>query len=181
MRAKRAAGVLALMLTAGCAAGPVPDAPATADLSTELRRARSPDAAPPADKPGVCWAADVTPAVFETVTEQIATPEQRDAEGRLIAQASYHTVTRQRIVSDRRAVHFRTPCPEAVTVAFVASLQRALKARGYYLAPVTGEMDATTRDAIRRFQEPLGLDSPVISLKGARALGLVTTDLQDLG
>lgn len=177
-RLQRAAGVLALMLVAGCAPGALPDAPGQADLAAELRVSRG---APPADRPGVCWAADTTPAVIETVTEQVATPEKRDATGRLIAPASYHTVTRQRIVSDRRAVHFRTPCPETMTVAFVASLQRALKARGYYRAPVSGAMDATTRDAIRRFQEPLGLDSPVISLRGAKALGLVTTDLEELG
>lgn len=178
-RQRRAAGALALMmLAAGCAPGVVPDAPAAADLAGELRASRG---APPADKPGVCWAADTTPAVIETVTEQVATPEQRDAQGRVIAPASYHTVTRQRMLADRRAVHFRTPCPEQMTVAFVASLQRALKARGHYRAPVSGAMDAATREAIRRFQEPLGLDSPVISLRGAKALGLVTTDLDELG
>ena len=85
----------------------------------------------------------------------------------------------QRILRDRQTVHIRTPCPEDVTPDFVASVQRALKARGYYLDPVTGAMDAPTLDAIRRFQEPLGLDSPVLSLAGAKTLGLVKTELDE--
>lgn len=171
----------AALALAACQPGPRPEAPSTADLKSEIRRAASPDAPPPADAPGVCWATDVTPAVIETVSEQVVvTPEQRDAAGRLLAPASYRSETHQRIVRDRTAVHFRTPCPDQMSLEFVATLQRALKARGYYLAPVTGALDAPTRDAIRRFQEPLGLDSPVLSLAAARALGLVTTDLKDL-
>lgn len=177
----RPLALLAALALAACQPGPRPAAPATADLRGEIRRAATADAPPPEGGPGECWATDVTPAVIETVSEQVvATPEQRDAAGRILRPASYRTVTHQRILRDRRAVHFRTPCPAEMTLEFVATLQRALKARGYYLAPVSGALDAPTRDAIRRFQEPLGLDSPVLSLAAARALGLVTTDLKDL-
>ncbi|HBD90436.1 MAG: peptidoglycan-binding protein [Rhodobacteraceae bacterium GWE1_64_9] len=177
----RSLAIAAVLVLAGCQPGPRPEAPATADLKTEIRRAATPDAPPPAGGPGECWATDVTPAVIETVSEQVVvTPERRDATGRVISPASYRSDTHQRIVRDRTAVHFRTPCPAEMTLEFVATLQRALKARGYYLAPVSGVLDAPTRDAIRRFQEPLGLDSPVLSLAAARALGLVTTDLKDL-
>lgn len=170
----------ALMLAA-CQQAYTPEAPATANLAAGLIRAKSPDAPPPKGAPGKCWATDITPAVIETTSEQvIVTPEQRDATGRVIAPASYRSDTHQKIIKDRQAVHFRTPCPEAMTVDFIATLQRALKARGYYLLPVNGALDAPTRDAIRRFQEPLGLDSPVISLDGARALGIVAADLEDL-
>ena len=64
-----------------------------------------------------------------------------------------------------------------MTVDFIASLQRALKARGLYLLPLTGQMDMPTRAALRRFQADRGLDSDRLSLRAARELGLVTTEV----
>ena len=64
--------------------------------------------------------------------------------------------------------------------AFVASLQRALKARGFYLQPLTGVLDAHTSEAVRRFQADRGLDSLRLSLAAARELGIVSTDLDQL-
>lgn len=156
-------------------------APEQADLSAALLRAKGPLAAPPANRPGVCWTSDVTPAIFETVSEQVLVSEAvTDAAGRILTPAVVRTEVHQRMVKDREGVHFRSPCPEELTVEFVASLQRALKARGYYLLPVTGLMDGATGEAIRRFQAPLGLDSPAISLEGARALGLIAAERKDL-
>ncbi|NHX28166.1 peptidoglycan-binding protein, partial [Escherichia coli] len=54
----------------------------------------------------------------------------------------------------------------------VASLQRALNARGYH-APISGVMDDATRQAVRRYQAGQGLDSADLSLDTARKLGLV--------
>jgi len=62
-----------------------------------------------------------------------------------------------------------------LTPDFVASLQRALAARGIYAGVVNGQMDAPTRRAIRRYQKPKGPDSDVLSLATAQELGLVTT------
>lgn len=171
---------IVLTLLCACQSGGT-RAPEQADLSTALLRAQGPLAAPPTDRPGQCWATDVTPAVFETVSEQVLVSEAvTDEAGRVVTPASFRTEVHQRMVKDREGVHFRSPCPEEMTMEFVASLQRALKARGYYLLPVTGRMDGPTGAAIRRFQAPLGLDSPVISLEGARALGLVAADRKDL-
>lgn len=161
----------ALLLLAGCAR-PAVAPPQQALLSAEL--VHLPEGSQPPPEPGVCWAKETTPAVIETVTEQVlVTPEQRDANGTITTQASYQTKTHQRLVQDHAEVWFRTLCPADFTVGFVASLQRALKARGLYLAPVTGSMDATTAEAIRRFQSGLGLDSPTLSRTAAIELGLV--------
>lgn len=143
------------------------------DLSSELVRRHAPGP-PPATADGFCWASDVTPAVIETVTEHVMVqPAELDSQGHIRAPASFRTVTRQDIVQDREEVWFRIPCSSNMTVEFVATLQRALKARGIYRAPLTGLLDAHTRDAIRRYQEPRGLNSPVLSLAAARDLGLV--------
>jgi len=166
--------LLAGLLLAGCGAG-VPVAPvAQGDLRGELMRVA------PQGPEGACWAHDIIPAVIETVTEQVmVAPAAPGPDGR-VRPATFESVTRQQIVQDRAEVWFRSPCPAEMTVALVASLQRALKARGLYALPVTGVLDAATREAIRRFQEPRGLDSDQLSLAAARELGLVATGLDQL-
>ena len=170
---------LAAAVLAGCQSGAVPKAPGQADLSAEIVTLNRPG--PPERPEGACWESDVTPAVIETVTEQIVvTPEARDETGRVVTPATYRTDTRTRIVSDRREVWFRAPCPTDYTLDFVASLQRALTARGYYRLQLTGVLDAGTRDAVRRFQADRGLDSPRLSLAAARELGLLPVELDAL-
>ena len=77
------------------------------------------------------------------------------------------------VVEERRELWFETPCRSEMTPEFVASLQRALKVRGHYQGPISGEMTARTRRAIRSFQKPQGLDSAILSKAAARQLGLV--------
>ena len=130
--------------------------------------------APPGAAPGTCWGKVVTPAVVETVTEQILLqPAEVLDDGTVVAPAVYKTETRQAIVRERRVTWFETPCAADLTPEFVSSLQRALKARGHYRGAITGEMDARTRAAVRRYQAPEGLDSGILSLAAARKLGLV--------
>lgn len=92
--------------------------------------------------------------------------------GACIAQADQPDPRHGRI----RRVWFPTPCPAALTPTLVGDLQRALAARGLYHGPATGRPDAATAEAVRRFQAPLGLDSPVLSLAAARHLGLVPVE-----
>lgn len=163
---------------AACSQVPV-SAPNQANLASEVITLKH--AGPPNSKDGECWTSDTSPAVIETTSEQqLVTPEQRDADGNVTAAATYRSNTQTRMVRDRHEIWFRAPCPELVTPDFVATLQRALKARGYYLLPLTGEMDAPTAEALRRFQADRGLDSPVLSLGAARELGLIATDLKSL-
>ena len=139
-------------------------------------------AARPASPPkGACWDTDIIPAVIETETVQsLVSPEMRDASGKITSPASYKSVTKLHMVQDRSEVWFRVPCPDLQDAVFWATVQRALKARGYYLLPVTGTDDAETAEAVRRFQSARGLDSKILSLAAAQALGLVAVPLDQL-
>jgi len=163
----------ALAVLTGCAPGP-------ADLGAlrEPEVSRMTQEAPPGAAPGSCWGKHVSPAVIETVTHQVMLqPAQVRADGTVSQPAIYKTETRQDIVQERRETWFETPCPAQLTPDFVASVQRALAARGLYRGPVTGQFDARTRAAVRRYQKPQGLDSGILSLAAARKLGLVAVEL----
>ncbi len=167
---------MGLMLVMSGCVGPSVRPPSINDFAIELV-----DGGKPHGPAGACWASDLTPLIIETVTEQsLSVPEKLDAVGNVLSPAVYSTSTRQRIVQERREIWFRASCPEELTIAYYATLQRALKARGLYSGPVTGAMDAPTMEAVRKFQADRGLDSPVLSLAAARELGLAATALQDL-
>ncbi len=143
---------------------------------------RSLQEAPPGAPPGTCWSKQTTPAVIETVTEQILLqPAQVSADGTVTQPAIYKTETRQAILRERKVTWFRVPCAYQQPADFAASLQRALKVRGHYTGPINGRMDARTRAAVRAYQKPQGLDSGILSLAAARKLGLVAVDLPEEG
>ncbi|MGR3491102.1 MAG: peptidoglycan-binding domain-containing protein [Shimia sp.] len=151
-----------------------------AETTPEVTRGASPDA-PPGAAPDSCWERDVTPAEFETVTEQVRVAKAEwDADGNLLKPAEFRTTQRQRVLKDRTELWFETPCDDVLTADFVRSLQRALAVRGFYLGPATGNMDFLTRRAIRRFQAEDGLDSATLSLAAARKLGLIAVDRDTL-
>lgn len=131
------------------------------------------DKAPEGAAPGTCWGRDSTPAVIETVTQQVQTRQAEvGSDGSVIRPAQYETRRIQRIVEDRVEYVFEVPCDLEMTPEFVSSLQRALRARGAYSGLVTGEMDGLTRAAVREFQRPQGLDTGILTLATAQALGL---------
>lgn len=151
------------------------DTPARADLA--LGQVIRNGDTPPDGPAGQCWDRDIKPAVIETQTDQVLVqPEVRGADGTLVTSAIFSTETRQRMVQDRAQVWFPAPCPDDFTQELVATLQRALKARGFYLLPLTGAYDAPTMAAVRRYQAGRGLDSPKLSLGAARELGIVAAD-----
>lgn len=172
---RTALGVACLAL-AGCAT--IDAADITRFQEPELKVVR--EAGPPNARPGACWGKHVKPAVFETTTDQmIVRPARYDAAGKQTAPAEFETITTSKVVVERQEQWFETPCPEVFTVEFVKSLQRALKARSLFWGPVSGKMDARTLRAVRKFQEPEGLDSPILSLVAARKLGLVETPVEE--
>lgn len=129
--------------------------------------------APPGAPPGTCWDAVIIPARIETVTEQVmVSPAVKTVDGRVLQPAVFATETRQEITQPREERFFEIPCPQVQTQEYLSSLQRALAARGLYRGAITGTLSAETRAAIRAYQTPLGIDSPSLSLKAARELGL---------
>lgn len=132
---------------------------------------------PPGADPEACYGREVRPGRVETVTEQIMVqPPQLDADGTQSAPAIFETETHQRIVEERRDLWFETPCQAETDPDFIASLQRALAARGLYDGPISGQMDVRTRRAVAAYQAPQGLDSGVLSMAAARQLGLSIWD-----
>ncbi len=126
------------------------------------------------DATGRCFAKDTSPAVIETVTiQEIELPEVRDTNGPVIRPATFRTITRQQIVRERAEIRFETVCPQNYSAILVATLQRALKARGFYAGQISGTLDMQTGVAIQKFQRVDGLDTPLLSLDTARLLGLV--------
>jgi len=150
--------LMVLLLGACAATGPAPNE-ATAPLPALTATGIDP---PEGAGPGSCWVRDVSPAVIETVTDQVE-----------VSPSVFRTDTVQVIVEERRELTFEVPCPVVLTPDFIRSMQRALIARGAFQGPVTGEMDAGTLLAIRRWQAARGVPSSVVSLETARMLGLV--------
>ncbi len=134
--------------------------------------------APPGAPDGTCWDTEITPALIETITRQeILQPAVIDAAGKITTPAVVRTVTRQDILRPRTETWFQTLCPAQMSPDTVATLQRALSARGHYKTVPTGGLDRQTRAAIRRYQLTLGLDSDQLSLENARKLGLIAVDI----
>lgn len=162
--------VLACAALAACQTGPHVAQPVQGQQIEVLRLA---DGQTPPKTAGSCWASDTAPAVIETITQHTQSrPERRNSAGAIVQSAQFETTTAQRMVQDRQTVWFAAPCPGDMTVAFVASVQRALKARGEFSAPITGAWDSATLTALRRYQRARGLDSAHISLQVAREFGL---------
>ena len=124
---------------------------------------------------GTCFARATTPAIIETVTEQVLVqPAVMHSDGSVQSPAAFRTITRQQILRERREVEFETPCDIVLTPQFNASVQRALLARGYYRGAINGTLDRRTSDAIERFQtDQNDVHTGILTLKTARTLGLV--------
>ncbi|WP_438960990.1 peptidoglycan-binding domain-containing protein [Nereida sp.] len=128
---------------------------------------------PPNAEDGICYGRDVSPAVVETVTQQVlAQPAQLSSDGTVLSPPMYRSETLQRIVTERKELWFEALCSDALTPALVSSVQRALAARDLYTGAITGILDLRTRMAIRRHQKAQGLDSALLSTAAARQLGL---------
>lgn len=132
---------------------------------------------PPGAAPNSCWGKVVSPAVVETITRKVLVqPAQISSDGRVQAAPIYKEETKAEVITPRLATWYEIPCADQLTPEFVASLQRALAARGYYRDQVTGNMDLRTRDAVRRYQKDQGLEQKVLTVAGARTLGLIAVE-----
>ena len=124
---------------------------------------------------GTCWGKTVSPAVIQTVTRQVLVKSaQFNSDGTVATAPSYRSESLQEIVTPRQDNWFETPCPNALTPEFTATLQRALQARGAYIGLITSEMDPATLAAVQNFQRAAGgPNSSVLTLETARTLGLI--------
>ena len=157
--------LLGAMILAACVQGQT-----VSESGTIVGNGLAPAGAPP----GTCWGKIPTPAVIETVTENVLiTPAETNADGTIGTLPIYRAESRQQIVTPRTDRWFETPCPPAFTVEFVSTLQRALQARGQYTGAVSGNMDDATRRAVLAVQMENGLPSDVLSIETARELGIV--------
>jgi len=167
-----ASAVLGLVLVSGCT-----DNLATRDATSPTRDTIGPLERPPVVDSSVatCFARTTTPALIETVTHQVMVqPAIVRGDGTVESPAAFRTVTRQEILRERREVEFETPCTAILTPQLVASLQRALLARGYYRGTINGRIDGRTSAAIERYQIAQGdVPTPTLTLRTARSLGLV--------
>lgn len=151
-------------LLGGCAPVDVPNSGPPAFVGAEIQTGPN----------GLCYGMDTTPAVIETEVIQALDQAAVLAEdGTVLSPAIYSSISRQRIVRERQQVAFETLCPPAYTPAFVQSLQRALRARGYYHGQLNAVLDAETGRAIQDYQRQTGPDSPLLSFSSAQSLGLV--------
>lgn len=127
---------------------------------------------------GTCYAIEETPAVYEQVPGQVQVVQaQVDDAGTVTQPPIYRNGTVPKLVKPRGEYRFEAPCPAQVTPDFIASLQRALYARGYMQSAITGEMDAPTVAAIKTYQRERGIDSAQLALSTARDLGLIIVPL----
>lgn len=130
---------------------------------------------------GSCWAREHIPAIYEQVQGEVLVVQAEIAEDGTVLRAPIYRRTQvPKLVRPRGEMRFEAPCPAQMTPEFVASVQRALAARGEFSGAVTGAMDAPTRAAVRRYQTARGLESGQLSLETARALGLLPVDLSEI-
>ncbi len=126
---------------------------------------------------GTCQAREVVPAIYEQVPGQVQVVQaERAADGTVIRPPIYRNATVPQVVRPRGELRFETPCPETMKPEFIATLQRALLARGYYTAAITGRLDQATVASVRRYQSDNGMDSGHLSIETARELGIVAVE-----
>ncbi len=81
---------------------------------------------------------------------------------------------------EQQEIRIETPCPDEMTIDLVASLQRALAARGHYAGRATGVMNDATRAAVKSYQTEQGLPSAILSVETARELGLIAYPREEI-
>ncbi|MEZ5686048.1 MAG: peptidoglycan-binding domain-containing protein [Paracoccaceae bacterium] len=173
MRRKRVAlgALCGVLMLGGCmdAPAPQPQAPVAQTLARAL------GTAPPAGAPGCYATIETRPVTFGTVKRAVEIrPAQIDPKtGRELAPALYEEQEFSAVLDGGESQSFETLCPAEETPELIASMQRALKARGLYRGAISGRMEAETRRALRAYQAPRGLPSDVVSRRALMEMGLL--------
>ena len=106
-------------------------------------------------------------------------PAQISSDGRIQAPPIYKDEARHEVVQPRRESWYEILCATDLTPEFIATVQRALAARGYYRGTADGQIDAATKTAIQRYQKDEGIKSSSLSMAAARKLGLIVVKQPD--
>lgn len=132
-------------------------------------------AGPPNADPNSCYGRESAPAEINAREELIVVqPAEVTAGGSVEKPPLVKVETVDSEASQTEELWFEIPCEiDAEKPVFIASLQRALAARGLYDGPVNGLYDQNTQKAVRAYQAPQGLDSGILSLVAAQQMGLV--------
>ena len=134
----------------------------------------------PEPQDGTCW--EEIPAPTRTVEVEetvLSSPAILAEDGTETQPAIYRKQVTALEEPTGPARWFERVCADDLTPSVVENLQRALSIRGLLNGPVTGELDAATRDALLAYQSTQGLKSDVLSLAAARQMGLVAVELQE--
>ncbi|SLN30228.1 Putative peptidoglycan binding domain protein [Roseovarius litorisediminis] len=132
------------------------------------------DQEPQYPRPGTCWEKSSIPDAGAPLTGRMwEIPSSSGTNGSDVKPAADDAELQESDFEARKDIWFETPCREVLTPEFIASLQRALKARNLYAGPVTGEYGTQTSAAVYSYQAPQGLQTGVLSIAAARQMGLV--------
>lgn len=171
---RRQGVLIAAML--GLVSACVPQNQSVSQVNKAASNHQSPATETAAD--GSCFAREITPAEYDHVMGQVQVVQAELApDGTILRAPIYRNAPVPRLVKPQAEVTFPAPCPDQVTPQFIASLQRALFARGYYKGRINGKLDAPTSAAVEHYQQQFGLDSAQLSLRTARELGIIAIDL----
>jgi hypothetical protein len=133
----------------------------------------------PLSTDGVCFAQTAPQLSTRIVTRQVeVVPAVTAADGTVQTPPVFRNQTGPVTEEVAPGTRFATLCPDELTPERVATLQRALKARLAFNAPITGVYDAATSTAVQAFQVPLGIDSPELARSLAQRLGLIPFDAE---
>ena len=124
---------------------------------------------------GRCFASDPGKMVTQVVVNRVLVePEVTGDDGTVIQPAIFRDIESEVLVPAGPPTRFEVICPQNLSQSFVASLQRALSARGAYLGDINGRLDDRTRNAILAYQSSQGRQSANLSIETAINFGLMS-------
>ncbi len=110
------------------------------------------------------------PALYKTIEKRILVEPERPEYK--VVPAQFETITSSHIVEAERLEWRRILCQTNVTESTIASIQRALAAKGYKSGPIDGQLGSQTMSALNAYQVRNGLASRGITYETLGHLGV---------
>ncbi len=110
------------------------------------------------------------PAVYKNITvTKLVQPAQVK---RITIPEAYSTVTKRQMVSPSKVVWKKVVCQSNMGTSTIASVQKALKAKGLYHGPIDGIYGTLTKQAVRAYQKQNGLAVGGLTHEVMKSLGV---------